>query len=68
MNNFLCFCAQSSSIHRKFAEVGSNLMLISVLELCLQEEKSFYTLVSSTIIKLLERMQSGDLQREEKYL
>lgn len=68
MNNFPCFSDQSSSIHRGFAEVGSSLMLISVLELYLQEEKLFYILVSSAIAKLLERTQSGDLQREEKYL
>lgn len=56
MNNFPCFYAQSNSIHRGFAEVGSNLMLISVLEFCLQEEKLFYTLVSPAIVKLLEGM------------
>lgn len=43
-------------------------MLISVLEFYLQEEKLFYTLISPAIVKLLERMQSDDLQREEKYL
>lgn len=68
MNNFPCFYARSSGIHRGFANIGSNLMLISVSELCLQEEKLFYSLVSPAIAKLLERMQRGDLQREEKYL